>query len=67
VEVREAALDDQRSRPRPKPLAIPRRAITGVIPGAPQEPAVLVEVIATVSENAIGSLARPAALAGDRP
>jgi hypothetical protein len=34
---------------------------------SPQEPAVLVEVIATISENTIGFLAWPAALASDRP
>jgi hypothetical protein len=36
-------------------------------PERPQEPAVLVEVIATISENTIGFLAWPTALAGDRP
>lgn len=39
----------------------------GCDPESPQEPAVLVEVIATISENTIWLLAWPAALASDRP
>ncbi len=36
-------------------------------PESSQEPAVLVEVIATISEDTIGLAAWPAALASDRP
>lgn len=39
----------------------------GSDPESPQEAAVLVEVIATISENTIRFLAWPAALASDRP
>lgn len=39
----------------------------GSDPERPQEPAVLVEVIAAISENTIGLLAWPTALASDRP
>ena len=39
----------------------------GSDPESPQEPAVLVEVIATISQDTIGFLAWPAALASDRP
>ncbi len=36
-------------------------------PSAPQQPAVLVMVIATIGENQVRFLARPAPFAGDRP
>ncbi len=56
------------------PLAAEPRAVPGSASGddgrdpeSPQEPAVLVEVIATVSKNTVGFLARTAGLAGDRP
>jgi hypothetical protein len=39
----------------------------GSDPESPEEPAVLVEVIATVSEDTVGFLAWPAALASDGP
>ena len=67
VQVREAALDDP-------PLASKARAVAGAAAGdhrfdaaRPQQPAVLVMVIAAVGDDAVGLLARPAALARDRP
>jgi hypothetical protein len=41
--------------------------MTGVIPESAQQPAVLVMVIAAVSEEPVGLLAWPSDLSGDRP
>ena len=67
VEVSEAALDDPALASEAGPVGCPTTSDHGRDPQRPQEPAVLVEVIATISENAIGLLAWPAALASDRP
>jgi hypothetical protein len=65
--VSEAALDDP-------PLTAQARAVAGSSSGdhgsdpeRPQKPAVLIEVIAAISENTVWLLAWPAALAGHRP
>jgi hypothetical protein len=67
VEVREAALHDPA-------LAAQSGAVRGAAPGdhgcdpeSPEEPAVLVVVIATVSEDTVGFLAWPADLPGHGP
>jgi hypothetical protein len=67
VQVREAALDDPA-------LATQRRAVLGATPcdygldtALPQQPAVLVVVIAAIGQDQIGFLAWPADLAGDGP
>jgi hypothetical protein len=67
VKVREAPLDDP-------PLLAETGAMLGATPSddrldpaSPEQPPVLVVVIATVGEHEIGLLAGPAAFAGDRP
>jgi hypothetical protein len=66
VQVREATLDDP-------PLLAETGAMLGVAPSddwldpaSPEQPPVLVVVIATVGEHEIGLAAGPADLAGDR-
>jgi hypothetical protein len=67
VQVREAAFDDPA-------LGAEAGAVLDAAPGDdrldpsdPEQPAVLVVVIATVGEDEVGLLAGPADLAGDRP
>ena len=67
VQVREAALDDPA-------LGAEARAVLGAAArdhrfdsALPEQPAVLVVVIAAVGEHDVGLLARPPELAGDRP
>ncbi len=63
----EAALDDPALASEAGAVGSATAGDHGSDPESPQEPAVLVEVIATISENTIGFLAWPAALASDRP
>ncbi len=65
--MRKAALDDPALSAEPGAVGCSAAGDDGSDPESPQEPAVLVEVIATVSEKTIGFLAWPAALASDRP
>ena len=67
VQVREAALDDPA-------LGAEAGAVLGAAPGddgldvsGPKQPAILVVVIAPVGQQAVGLLAWPPDLAGDRP
>lgn len=67
VQVGEAALDDPALLAQTGAVfdAAPRDG--RLDPASPEQPAVFVVVIAAVGEQNIGLLARPAALAGDRP
>jgi hypothetical protein len=65
--VSEAALDDPALTPEAGAVCCAASGDHRSDPERSQEPAVLVEVIATVSENTIGFLAWAAALASDRP
>jgi len=65
--VREAALDDPALFAEAGAVGCSAAGDDGSDPESPQEPAVLVEVITTISENTIGFLAWPATLASDRP
>jgi hypothetical protein len=67
VEVSEAALDDPALASDTGAVGCATAGDDGSDPESPQEPTVLVEVIATISENTIGFLAWPATLASDRP
>ena len=67
VQVSEAALDDPALASEAGAVGCATTSDHGSDPERPQEPAMLVEVIATVSENTIWFLAWPAALASDRP
>jgi hypothetical protein len=67
VEVSEAALDDPALTSEAGAVGCSATSNDGCDPESPQETAVLVEVIATISENTIRFLAWPAALASDRP
>jgi hypothetical protein len=65
--VSEATLDDPALAAEAGTVRCSAAGDHGSDPERSQEPAVLVEVIATVSENTIGFLAWAAALASDRP
>ena len=67
VQVSEAALDDPALTSEAGAVGCSTTGDHGSDPESPQEPAVLVEVIATISQDTIGFLAWPAALASDRP
>ena len=63
----EAALDDPALAAEAGAVSCPAAGDDGSDAESPQEPTVLVVVIATVSEHAVGLLAWPAGLAGDGP
>jgi len=65
--VSEAALDDPALTPEAGAVGCSTAGDHGSNPERSQEPAVLVVVIATVSENTVGLLAWPSALAGHGP
>jgi hypothetical protein len=65
--MREAALHDPALASQPGAVGCSTASDHGSDPERPQEPAVLVEVIAAISEYTIRFLAWPAALASDRP
>jgi hypothetical protein len=66
VEVSEASLHDPALTPEAGAVGCSTTCDDGSDPESPQEPAMLVEVIATISENTVGLVAWPAALASDR-
>lgn len=63
----EAALDDPALAAEAGAVSSPAAGDDGSDAQRPQEPAMLVVVIAAVSEHAVGLLAWPAGLAGDGP
>lgn len=67
VEVSEAALHDPALASETGAVGCSATSDDRCDPESPQEPAVLVEVIAAISKNTIGFLAWPSALASDRP
>jgi hypothetical protein len=66
VEVGEAALDDPALTAEGGAVRGAASGDYGLDPERPQEPAVLVVVIATIGQETVGFLAWPAALASDR-
>jgi hypothetical protein len=67
VQVREAALDYPALAPEAGAVLGFAPSDDGFDPALPEQPAVLVVVIAAVGDDEVGLLARPADLAGDRP
>lgn len=67
VEVREAALDDPALAAEVGAVLDTTLCDDGFDPAVPEQPAVLVVVIAAVGEHPVGLAARAARLAGDRP
>jgi hypothetical protein len=67
VQVREAAFDDPALGAEAGAVLDAAACDDGFDTTLPEQPAVLVVVIAAIGEQAIGLLTRPAALAGDRP
>jgi len=67
VQVRKAALNDPALGSQPRAVPCPPAADDRCDPTGPQQAAVLVMVIASVREEAVGFLAGAAALAGDGP
>lgn len=63
----EAALDDPALASEAGAVRCSTTGDHGSDPESSQEPAVLVEVIAAISQDTVGFLAWPAALASDRP
>ena len=66
VQVSEASLDDPALTAQARAMAGSSSGDHGSDPESPQQPTVLIEVIATVGENTIWFLARPTALASHR-
>ena len=66
VQVREAALDDPAHRAQARAVLGAASRDDGLDAALPEQPAVLVVVIATIGEDQVRLLARPAGLAGDR-
>ena len=67
VQVREAALDDPALGAQSGAVVAAAARDHGFDAALPEQPAVLVVVIATIGQDQVGLLARPAAFAGDRP
>lgn len=67
VQVREAALDDPAVAAEAGAVAGAAAGDDGLDAACPEQPAVLVVVIAAVGEHLVGFLARPTGLALDRP
>jgi hypothetical protein len=67
VQVREAALDDPALATQAGAVRCAAAGDHGLDPTGPQQPAVLVVVIAAIGEQQVGFLAWPADLPGDRP
>ena len=67
VQVREAALDDPALTAEARAVLGPAPCDHGFDAAGPQQPAVLVVVVAAVGDDDVGLPARPAGLAGDRP
>lgn len=65
--MREASLDDPALLAEPGAVLGAAASDQGLDPAGPQQPAVLVVVIAAIGDHDIGFLPRPASLAGDRP
>lgn len=63
----EAALDDPSLSSKPGPVFGATACDHGFDPAGPQQPPVLVMVIATISDHLVGLLAGTPSLAGDRP
>jgi hypothetical protein len=67
VQVREAAFDDPALAAEVRAVLDASLCDDGFDPARPEQPAVLVVVIAAIGQDAVGLASRAARLAGDRP